>query len=115
MERNRNVQAKPERDEHLVEHVVRRFGPISRARIHELTQIRPSATSQIVRRLLAEGRLLEDGVENGRLGRKGALLRINEESRFVAALQFDDEGITAGLANLRPTIKRTYTARTALD
>jgi hypothetical protein len=109
--RNHNVQAKSERDEHLVEYVVRRFGPISRARIHELTQIRPSATSQIVRHLLDEGRLLEDGVENGRLGRKGALLRINEESRIVAVLQFDDEAITAGIANLRPTIRKTSTRR----
>jgi hypothetical protein len=111
----RIVQAKSERDEHVIEHVVRRFGPISRARIHELTQIRPSATSQIVKRLLAEGRVLEDGVENGRLGRKGALLRINEDSRVVAALQFDDETITAGLANLRPAITRTRSAKTPLD
>jgi predicted NBD/HSP70 family sugar kinase len=115
MERSRNVQAKSERDEHLVEYVVRRFGPISRARIHEMTQIRPSATSQIVRRLLDEGRLLEDGVENGRLGRKGALLRINEESRIVAVLQFDDEAITAGIANLRPTIRKTRTSPTPLN
>jgi predicted NBD/HSP70 family sugar kinase len=93
---------------------VRRFGPISRAKIHELTQIRPSATSQIVKRLLAEGRLVEDGVEGGRLGRKGALLRLNEDSRFVAALQFDDEAITAGIANLRPTLLKTRTAPTQL-
>ena len=115
MGHNRIVQAKTDRDAHLIEHVVRRFGPISRARIHELTQIRPSATSQIVRRLLAEGRLLEDGVEESHLGRKGALLRLNEESRSVAALQFDDETITAGIANLHPTIKKTRTATTPLD
>src|SRR5262245_21940879 len=115
MASKRIVQAKSERDEHVVEHVVRRFGPISRARIHELTQIRPSATSQIVKRLLAEGRLVEDGVENGRLGRKGALRRLNEDSRIVAALQFDDEAITAGIANLRPTVKKTRTAPTPLD
>src|SRR5436189_754424 len=115
MGQNRIVQAKSERDEHIVEYVVRRFGPISRARIHELTQIRPSATSQIVRHLLDEGRLLEAGVENGHLGRKGALLRINEDSRNIAALQFDDETITAGVANLSPTIKKTCTAPTPLD
>ena len=115
MPRNRVVQVKSERDEHLVEHVVRRFGPISRAKIHELTQIRPSATSQIVKQLLSEGRLVEDGVENGRLGRKGVLLRLNEESRSVAALQFDDEGITAGITNLLPAIKRTRAAKTPLD
>ncbi len=33
------------------------LGPISRARIHEITGIRPSATSQIVRHLLHEGRV----------------------------------------------------------
>src|SRR4051794_13020537 len=111
----RIVQAKSERDAHVVEHVVRRFGPISRAKIHELTQIRPSATSQIVKRLLADGRLVEDGVENGRLGRKGALLQLNEDSRFVAALQFDDEAITVGIANLRPALIKTRTAPTPLN
>ena len=112
---NKNVKAKSEHDERTVEYVVRRFGPVSRAKIHELTQIRPSATSQIVRNLLDAGRLVEDGVEQGHLGRKGALLRLNEDARFVACVQFDDETITAGLTNLHPQVKKTSTAVTPLQ
>lgn len=111
----KNVNAKSEHDEHVVEYVVRRFGPLSRARIHELTQIRPSETSRIVRQLLQESRLVEDGVENGRLGRKGALLRMNEDCRFIACVQFDDEEITAGLTNLHPEVRTVRTARTPTD
>lgn len=110
-----HVTAKLERDERLVEALVRRFGPISRARIHELTNIRPSATSQIVRHLLETGRLIEDGVEDGRLGRKGALLHINEDYRSVACVEFDDEMITAGVTSLAPSLKHLRTARTPLS
>jgi N-acetylglucosamine repressor len=109
------VNAKPERDTHVIEAVVREFGPISRARIHELTRIRPSATSQIVRELLREGRLVEAGVEDSALGRKGVLLRINETYKSVAGVEFDDESVLAGVTDLRPRIRHTSTEPTILD
>jgi len=113
--RKERVTAKSEWDKHVVEAVVRRLGPISRARIHELTQIRPSATSQIVRRLLQEGRLIEDGVQEGRLGRKGALLRLQEKFRHVVGVEFDDESVTAGVADLHPRITELVTEPTYLS
>ena len=112
---SKHVKAKSERDKHVVEAVVRQFGPISRARIHEMTQIRPTATSNIVRRLLDEGRLLEDGVESGPLGRKGALLRLNEQHGYVACIDFDDESITAGITDLHPRVTRRISIRTDLN
>ena len=111
----KHVTAKSQRDHQLVESVVRQFGPISRARIHDLTQIRPSATSQIVRQLLGEDRLIEDGVENGHLGRKGALLRLNENYRSVACVEFDDEAITAGVTDLHPRVLHVRTSPTSLS
>ena len=98
----------------MVEHVVRRFGPISRAQ-NPRADPNPSERHVADRRhLLAEGRLVEDGVEERAPRPKGALLRLNEDSAFVAALQFDDETITAGVANLRPTLIKTRTATTPL-
>ena len=54
----KQVNGKAQRDKHVVEAIVRRFGPISRAKIHELSQIRLSAMSTLVRSLTEEGRLV---------------------------------------------------------
>jgi predicted NBD/HSP70 family sugar kinase len=109
------VRAKSEWDKHVVEAVVRRFGPISRARIHELTKLRASETSQIVRQLLREGRLVEAGVEQGRLGRKGVLLKLHEQFRHVVGVEFDDELIAAGVTDLAPHITHQVTEPTNLS
>ncbi|MCZ2151387.1 MAG: ROK family protein [Bryobacterales bacterium] len=111
----KRVNGKAERDLHVVEAVVRRFGPISRGRIHELTEIRPSATSQLVRQLLKEGRLLEAGVEESRLGRKGVLLEVNEAYASALGIEFDDETVTAGVTDLHPRIRHKVTERTFLE
>lgn len=110
----KRVTAKPELDKQVVEAVIRQFGPISRARIHEITGIRPSATSQIVRHLLGEGRVLEAGVEQGHLGRKGVLLRLNERFGYVAAVEFDDETVVAGITDLAPQTTHVSCAPTEL-
>jgi predicted NBD/HSP70 family sugar kinase len=107
--------AKPELDKQLVEALIRRFGPVSRAKIHEMTGIRPSAISQIVRQLLREGRVNEAGVEEGRLGRKGVLLRLNDEFQYVGAVEFDDETIIAGVTNLAPRIAHVASAPSILN
>ena len=57
----KHVNAIRVRDKHVLVAVVRRFGPISRARIHEVTRIRRSTTSRLVRELLEEKRLVEAG------------------------------------------------------
>ena len=111
----KHVNAKSQRDKHVVEAVVRRFGPISRARIHELTRIRPSATSQIVRELLSDGRLVQDGVEESTLGRKSVLLRLNEEYGSVVGVEFDDECVTAGVTDLHPKIRHICTEPPVLN
>ena len=110
----KSVKAKSERDKHVVEAVVRGFGPLSRAKIHELTQIRPSATSQIVRELLKEGRLLEAGVDGGHLGRKGVLLKLNEQYQHLVGLEFDDEEVVAGVTDLHPRITHLCREQTVL-
>lgn len=111
----RKVISRSDRDKQTIESLVRRLGPTSRARIHEVTRIRLSATSQLVRDLLTEGRLVEAGVEDGRLGRKSVLLQLNEQYRSVVGLEFDDECVTAGVTDLRPRVRKVLRERTRLE
>jgi N-acetylglucosamine repressor len=110
----KRASVKPELDKRVVESLIRRHGPTSRATIHRLTGIRPSATSQIVRQLLREKRIVESGVEEGGLGRKGVLLRLNESFGYVGAVEFDDEMVVAGITNLQPEITHVASAPTIL-
>ena len=111
----KQVNGKAERDKHVVEAIVRRFGPISRAKIHELSQIRMSATSTLVRSLLEDGRLVECGVEESAVGRKGALLRLNESYGSVVGIEFDDESLCVGVSDLHPRIRSLVTEPVQLD
>jgi len=103
----KHVHATLARDAHVVEAVVRRFGPISRARINQLTDLRASTTSLLVRQLLEEGRLVENGRSDNALGRKRILLRLNEEYGYVAGIDFDDEEVVAGVMDLHPRLRAT--------
>ncbi len=104
----RQVPPKPDRDKQIIEDLIRRLGPSSRGRIHSLTGLRLSATSELVRELLAEGRLVEAGTEEGRLGRKGVLLEHNHLYRSIVAVEFDDETVTAAVTDLRPRIRHIH-------
>jgi len=111
----KHVNAVMQRDKQVITAVVRRFGPLSRARIHDLTHIRQSTTSKLVRELLEENVLREGGRLNVPLGRKQSLLHLNETHRLVAAIEFDDERVTAAILDLRPRVLQAVTQPTALD
>ncbi len=108
------LKNKPATDKAIIQAVVRRFGPISRGKIHELTRIRRSATSELVRELIDEGRIVEAGRVSERAGRKKVLLKLNDEFEFVAAVDFDEDNITAGITDLRASVRHTVRERTDL-
>ncbi len=101
------VHSTLDHDRKVVEAVVRKFGPVSQVRINELTDIRPTTVSLIVRDLLEEKKILEVGRSDNPVGRKQVLLRPNHEHRLVAAISFDDETIEAGITDLRPHTQHT--------
>lgn len=111
----KHVAKKIDHDKHVVEAVVRRFGPVSRVGIHELTNFRRNTISEIVRDLLDEGKLIEDGRSNNPLGRKQILLRLNEEYGFILGAEFDDERVVAGIMDLHPTVRHVITEPTYLE
>jgi predicted NBD/HSP70 family sugar kinase len=110
-----HVNAVIERDKKVIAAVVRRFGPISRAGIHTLTHIRQSTTSKLVRELLDENVLREEGRLDIPLGRKQSLLHLNEQHRFVAAIEFDDETVTAAILDLHPRVLHVVSQQTSLN
>lgn len=100
----RYVTTQKERDKAVIVNVIRNFGPLSRVRIHELTNIRTSTISQLTKELLEEGRLQVEGLSDNPTGRKQVLLRIHEEQGYLLGLEFDSEVVLAGVMDLAPRI-----------
>ncbi|MGH9452651.1 MAG: ROK family protein [Terriglobia bacterium] len=111
----KHVILKTHRDKLMIEATVRRFGPLSRVAIHDLTHLEHSLISRHVRQLLDEGKLLEAGRAENPMGRKQVLLRLNEEQGYVVGIGFDDEDVLASVMNLHPKVKLTVRERTHLD
>jgi predicted NBD/HSP70 family sugar kinase len=111
----KHVTEKKERDRAVIEALVRRYGPISRAEIRELTHLRWSSISPIVRELINEGNLVEVGPSSNPMGRKQTLLRLNEENGYIVSVDFDADTVSAAVTNLRPRIKSKVTETTCLD
>jgi predicted NBD/HSP70 family sugar kinase len=93
-----------EKDKAVIMAAVRRFGPLSRVGIHDLTKLRPATISLLVRDLLKQGKLQVAGRADNPTGRKQILLRVNEESGLVIGVDFDEEFVDVALMNLHPAI-----------
>lgn len=92
--------SKKERDKQLVQALTWRLGPMSRAKIHELTRLQRSDISRLVRELLDEGKLLQGGRANNPMGRKRVMLRLNEARGFAVGIGFDDQDVAAATTDL---------------
>jgi predicted NBD/HSP70 family sugar kinase len=101
----KDVSLKIERDKAVILDVVRRFGPVSRVGIHDLTKLRPGTISKLVRELLRDRKLLEVGPSDNPTGRKQVLLRLNQNSGSIVAVEFGDDAITAVVFDLEANVK----------
>ena len=111
----KHVSEKRKRDRAVIEALVRKYGPISRAEIRELTHLRWSVVSPLVRELLKEEKLLEVGRSSNPMGRKQTLLQLNEDYGFILAVAFDPETVAAAVTNLRPSVRHKVTQATRVD
>jgi predicted NBD/HSP70 family sugar kinase len=102
----KHVGKKKEHDKLSIEAVIRRFGPVSRVQIHELTKFRKNTISDLVRELLGEGRVVEAGVSNNPIGRKQVLLTLNSEYGSAVALEFDENTVVAGVLDIQLRIRK---------
>jgi len=115
MYRLKHCKTQRERDLHVVEALVRRFGSLSQVEIHELTHLRRSNISGLARDLRKQGRLVEAGRSDNSMGRKRVLLRLNEEHGFFLGVGFDDEAVLAAVMDLRPRIHSMVREATRLE
>src|SRR5437899_3276699 len=115
MYRMKHCKTQRERDLHVVESLVRRFGALSQVEIHELTHLRRSTISGLVRDLLKQRRLIEAGRSDNAMGRKRILLRLNEEHGFFLGVGFDDQTVLAAVMDLRPRIRSMVREATRLE
>ncbi|MGH9672169.1 MAG: ROK family protein [Bryobacteraceae bacterium] len=97
--------SKRERDTCVILDVVRRFGPMSRVDIHDLTRLRPGTISMLVRDLLKRDSLREAGLSDNPTGRKQVLLRLNAESGYVLSIEFDADIVIAAILTLDARVK----------
>jgi predicted NBD/HSP70 family sugar kinase len=111
----KHATSKKERDKQLIQALIWRLGPISGARIHELTRLQRSDISRLARELLNEGKLLQAGRADNPMGRKRVMLRLNEEKDFVVGVGFDDQGVVAATTDLYLQIKSIVREATRLD
>ena len=111
----KHATSKKERDKQLIQALIWRRGPISRAKIHELTRLQRSDISRLVRELLNEGKLLQAGRADNPMGRKRVMLRLNEEKGFVVGVGFDDQGAVAATTDLHLRIRSIVREATCLD
>jgi predicted NBD/HSP70 family sugar kinase len=111
----KHVSSQKARDAAVVADVVRRFGPLSRVDIHQLTNLRPGTISQLVRELLKQGRFEEAGPSDNPMGRKQIRLRFNEEYESIVGIEFDAEMVAAAVMDLHPRIKAIVKEDTRLS
>lgn len=111
----KHATSKKERDKQLVQALIWRLGPISRAKIHELTRLQRSDISRLVRELLNEGKLLQAGRADNPMGRKRVMLRLNEERGFVVGVGFDDQEVVAATTDLHLRIRSIVRNATRLE
>ena len=101
----RYVATMRERDKGIILDVVRRFGPLSRVEIHELTHLRPASISLLTRELIREGKVREAGLSNNPTGRKQILLHLDGDAGSIIAVDFDAEFVMAAVVDCRPGIR----------
>jgi predicted NBD/HSP70 family sugar kinase len=88
----------------LVLDLIRAQGPISRVKLAEVTGLTQATMSTVVRQLLADGLVIDDGHGESTGGKPPVLLRINPQSRHAVGVQLGSESITYVTVNLSGAI-----------
>jgi len=92
----------------LVINTILNYGPISRTRISEITDLGLSTISNIVADLIKKELIYETGEEESSGGRRAILLEFNCNDRFVLGIKIGLDGIIVGLVNMKSKILDQY-------
>lgn len=85
----------------LVFDLIRRKGPLSRAQLSALTNLRPPSVSSIVEQLLRERRIHEIGTGPSSGGRSPILLEVDPKGASVVGIEITERFVQGALANLK--------------
>jgi len=102
--RRGNKQLIKELNRALVINTILNYGPISRTRISEITDLGLSTVSNIVADLIKKDLIYETGEEESSGGRRPILLEFNCNDRFVLGIKIGLDGIIVALLNLKSKI-----------
>lgn len=96
----------------IVINIIKNIGPISRAYVAKEADLTRATTSQIVQELINDGIILETGIKEGALGRKGILLKYNDQYGYVVGIDLGGSKITFGLFDYNNNLKHRKTIQT---
>lgn len=102
--RRGNKQLIKELNKALVVNTILNFGPISRTKISDITDLGLSTVSNIVADLIRKDLIYETGEEESSGGRRPILLEFNCNDRFVLGIKIGLDGIVIGLINMKSQI-----------
>lgn len=102
--RRGNKQLIKELNRAIVINTILNYGPISRTRISEITDLGLSTVSNIVADLIKKELIYETGEEESSGGRRAILLEFNCNDRFVLGIKIGLDGIIIGLVNMKSKI-----------
>jgi len=106
--RRGNKQLIKELNRAIVINTILNYGPISRTRISEFTDLGLSTVSNIVADLIKKELIYETGEEESSGGRRAILLEFNCSDRFVLGIKIGLDGIIIGLVNMKSKILDQY-------
>ncbi len=94
-----------EMNRHVILNLIKRHGPIYRAEIARLSQIRPGTVLKFVNDLLRKGLIKELGLGKSSGGRKPVLLKINPQSKFAIGVYLSGVKIKSAIVDLNGEIR----------
>ncbi|HAJ33464.1 MAG TPA: hypothetical protein DCK79_08865 [Candidatus Atribacteria bacterium] len=106
--RRGNKQLIKELNRAVVINTILNYGPVSRTRISEITDLGLSTVSNIVADLIKKELIYETGEEESSGGRRAILLEFNCNDRFVLGIKIGLDGIIIGLVNMKSKILDQY-------
>lgn len=83
----------------IILEVIRLHGPLSRAQISNLTELTAQTVTNITRKLLAEGLIIEDSRYKSGHGAPSILLKIRENAAYSIGIDFDKDHLTTVIIN----------------
>lgn len=104
-----NLQFANSYNNRIILETIRLYGPLSRVGIARLTQLTAQTVTNITKKLLQAGLIVEDSRKQDGPGAPSILLRVNENAAYSIGIDFDKDHLTAILVNFSGKIRQKIT------